>query len=470
MLADNWAQVVDSTSAFCEGSPWVEDSWAANVLLTLGIHLTGLQATPLWGASWFMGFYMWFISMYIQCLIIFPIVFNLLYKNRGNTKKIFSLTMLSLAFNFVLILGFWFGYAKDATGYGFFDALTGMRNMDIDPAQYAAAGKDNAVILGFYLFAPFWFVYFIAGICGAFLYDAIRPLERLNSEVWGKVADTITVAIIVLSIAHISQGYFEHGENMSWVSTKENALRPDAANSLTDPSTVNRIWDNIYGRLFAPITLLWIFALATGKGLTARILKSRYIALGLAPTALSCFLFHQIIGQWYYSITRGGEWWSWWTHQKAFYWFSPQPVPVEWYEFFYIVGLVVLFSRLVQPVDGVMRNLWKKGTTLLTAKGSDGLAAEVSVEDKVLDIVYKQSGMQAESNWTLEECGLASLGIVQLTSQLNREFSDGKNELKLTIEQVMEISEVGDLFDLVKTNLKSLDNNSSAINSEKLVY
>lgn len=466
----HWAQVVDSSSMFCEGSPWVEDSWAANVLLTLGIHLTGLQATPLWGASWFMGFYMWFISMYIQCLIIFPIVFNLLYKNRGNTKKIFSLTMLSLVFNFVLILGFWFGYAKDATGYGFFDALTGMRNTEIDPVQYAAAGKDNAVILGFYLFAPFWFVYFIAGICAAFLYDAIRPLERLNSEVWGKVADAITVLLIVVSIAHVSQGYFEHGENMSWVSTKENSLRPDAANSMTDPSTVNRIWDNIYDRLFAPITLLWIFALATGQGFTARILKSHYISLGLAPTALSCFLFHQIIGQWYYSITRGGEWWSWWTHQKAFYWFSPQPVPVEWYEFFYVVGLVVLFSRLVQPVDSVLRSIWKKGTTLLSIRNASAALAELSIEDKILDIVYKQSGMQAEGNWTLEECGLASLGIVQLTSQLNREFSDAKQELKLGIEQVIEISEVADLFDLVKTNLKSQNDNSSEINSEKLVY
>ncbi len=456
--AFHWAQIVDSGKMFCEGTPLVQDSWIANVFLTLGIHLTGLQATPLWGASWFMGFYLWFISMYFQCLVVFPFLYNALYKHRGNTKRLFSLTVLGLGANVLIVLAFWYGYAVDATGYGFFDALTGLRATPSEE-QLEMAGKDNAVILGFYLFAPFWVVYFIAGMCAAFLYDAIRPAEQLRAEVWGKVADAITVLMIAVSIAHITQGYFEHGDNMAWVSTEQNALRPAAADSLTDPATVNRIWDNIYGRLFAPITLLWIFALSTGKGVTARVLRSSPISQTLAPTAFACFLFHQVIGQWYYAATRNGDWWNWWSDQKDFYWFSPQPVPVEWYEYFYVVGLVVIFAKAIQPVDPLMRQAF--GRIKVAIRGAKGVGeGEVVARspeetmDRILDIVFRITGMEVQPEWTLEECGLASLGIVQLTSVLRTEFSMPSHKIQLSVTDLMSVKNIRDIVSLVESALQ----------------
>ena len=162
---------------FCEGTPLLQDSWVANLFSTVAVYLTGLQATPLWGASWFMGFYLWFISMYFQCLIIFPFLYNALYKNRGNVKRLLWLTILGLVVNVVILLGFWYGYAVDGIGAGFYDQVTGLKTVP-NAAQLATASQDNAVILGFYLFAPFWMVYFIVGACAAFLYDAIRPAEK----------------------------------------------------------------------------------------------------------------------------------------------------------------------------------------------------------------------------------------------------------------------------------------------------
>ncbi|ROS01646.1 acyl-CoA synthetase (AMP-forming)/AMP-acid ligase II [Sinobacterium caligoides] len=441
----HWVPMLeDSSKFFCQGTPLLHDSWLANVLLTFGIYLTGLQATPLWGASWFLGFYLWFISMYFQCLIIFPMLYNALYKHRGNTKKLLMFTALGLGVNLLVILAFWYGYAIDAAGYGFFDSLTGLKTIPTE-SQIAVAGKDNAVILGFYLFSPFWIIYFAAGMCAAFVYDAIRPSEQRRSYIWGYIADTITLIMIVVSVAHIAQGYVPHDASMAAVSLDPFFMRPEAANTFADPATVNRIWDNIYGRLFAPITLLWIFALCTGKGVTARVLRLNPIVNILAPTAYACFLFHQMVGQWYYAATRNGEWWNWWAYQKDFYWFSPQPVPVEWYEYFYVIGLVVIFSKIVQPVDPLLRRGF--ATIVGTIKGHRAATENTETSDKdtttrILDIVKSVVGMEVEPEQSLDECGLASLGVVQFSNTLEAEFSTATHPIKLAVADIMTAADI----------------------------
>ncbi|WP_415882955.1 AMP-binding protein [Neptuniibacter sp. QD34_54] len=451
---------------FCQGTPWVQDSWFANVLLTLGIHLTGLQATPLWGGTWFLGFYMWFISMYLQCLIVFPYLYNALYRNRGNTKKLFFLTLAGLGVNFLIIMSFWYGYAVDATGYGFYDALTGERTIP-SVAQLDSAAQDNAVILGFYLFAPFWMVYFVAGMCAAFLYDAIRPTEQRRAYLWGYVADAITLFMILVSIAHVAQGYFPHGADVMKVSLEPFFMRPEAANTFADPATVNRIWDNIYGRLFAPITLLWIFALSTGHGVTARVLRFNPISQTLAPTAYACFLFHQMVGQWYFAATRNGEWWNWWSDQKAYYWFSPQPVAVEWYEFFYVVGLVVLFGKLVQPLDPLIRKGFNR--CLNWIHSSDHKEnVERDTTQVILQIVQRTTGMEAKAEWSLEQCGLASLGIVQFANTLEAQFTTPKSKVSIAVTEIMEAADIHSIAAIVDRCRTNANEGNSSQNAEAI--
>ncbi len=447
------SQPGDVGRMFCEGTPLIQDSWIGNLLSTLAIYLTGLSATPLWSAAWFMGFYLWFISMYFQCLIAFPFIYNALYKNRGNKTRLLLLTILGLAVNLAIVLTFWYGYAVDATGYGFFDQLTGEK---LTPTLHQAevADKDNAVILGFYLFAPFWMVYFVAGMCAAFLYDAIRPAESKNAHIWGRIADSITLIMILVSIAHVAQGYFPHGADLTKVSLESFFMRPDAADTFADPAVVNRIWDNIYARLFAPITLLWIFCLSTGQGVTARLLRSHPISQTLAPAAYGCFLFHQVVGQWYYALTRHGEWWNWWSYRKAFYWFSPQPVPVEWYEYFYVVGIVVLFAKAVQPLEPVLKHGLAALGGLILGRSN---AVDVSEKDTlvwILEIIQKETGMEAQAEWHLEECGLASLGIVRFVATLEREFLAGGREITLQAGEIMaaiNIREIANIVDAARS-------------------
>ncbi|GLS26381.1 AMP-binding protein [Marinibactrum halimedae] len=464
----NWSPLLaGSDQMFCQGTPLVQDSWLANVLLSLGIHLTGLQATPLWGASWFLGFYLWFISMYFQCLIVFPWVYNTLYKNRGNFKKIFSLTLLTLGVNLFILLSFWYGYAVDATSYGLFDPLTGQRTIPT-PSQVDIAGTDNAVILGFYLFAPFWMVYFIAGICAAFLFDALRPSEQKNAKIWGYIADTITVTMILLSIAQVAQGYFPYGPNVTEVALDGFFMRPEEANSFADPSTVNRIWDNIYGRLFAPITLLWIFAITTGQGITARLLRFNPLSQTLAPTAYACFLFHQMVGQWYYAATRG-EWWNWWTHQKTFYWFSPQPVPVEWYEYFYVVGIVVIFAKIVQPLEPMLRRSFSLLTEHLKwfKSGNSIVTEEQDTTAIVVNIIEKTTGMEVKPEWSLEECGLASLGIVQFASTLESEFAIPTDKIRISAAELIEATNIYEIATIIDKAILESQTPSPVYNTEQ---
>lgn len=441
------AQPGDIDRLFCEGAPLLQDSWLANLFSTVVIYLTGLSATPLWGASWFMGFYLWFISMYFQCLVVFPALYNALYKNRGNTKRLLLLTVSGLGMNVLILLGFWYGYAADATGYGFFDQLTGEK---ISPsiAQMEMADKDNAVMLGFYLFAPFWMVYFVVGMCAAFLYDAIRPAEQRRAHLWGYVADAITLLVIALSAAHVLQGYIPHGAAMAQVSLDTYFLRPEAADSFADPGIVHRIWDEINSRLFAPITLLWVFALSTGQGFTARLLRLNPISQTLAATTYACFLFHQIVGQWYYAITRNGEWWNWWSYRKDFYWFSPQPVPVEWYEYFYVVGLVVIFGKMVQPIERFIRHGFNIGVSSLRKTSLTPLPVEDTLS-AILQIVQRTTGMEAKPEWSLEECGLASLGVVQFTNTLRAEFSRSTEKLTLSVPDIMAARDIREIAAIV---------------------
>lgn len=454
----SWGPLVhEGASAFCQGTPLVEGSWFWNVLLSFGIYATGLQATPLWGASWFIGFYLWFISMYFQCLAVFPLIYNALYKEKGNVKKILMYIGVGLTVNIVILLGFWYGFVADFIGYGLFDPATGLHTTP-SAAQTKIAGEENALGLGFYLFSPFWMVYFFLGICAAFLYDAIRPSEQKNSYIWGYIADAITLIIVCVGIAHVVQGYTYFGPELTQVPVDSFFMRPEAANSYADAGITNRIWDEIYSRLFAPLTLLWIFALSTGKGLTARILKMSPLSQILAPTAYACFLFHQMVGQWYYAATRG-EWWSWWEYRKSFYWFSPEPVPVEWYEYFYVVGLVVIFAKLIQPLETLLRHLLSKiaqRIKLIRHPLEHGRPV-IETSEVVLKTAEKISGLEVNRELSLNDNGLASLGIVRFVSALESEFSTSDRKISFSMTEIMTAQDLNEVIKIVEKTLSQPD-------------
>ena len=106
---------------------------------------------------------------------------------------------------------------------------------------------------------------------------------------WGWIGDGVTIILISYGIATVLQGTQSNQQV-----TDHLYMRPDV-----DTAAAIRLWDNIGARLFCPLTTLWIFALSTGEGFTAMLLRSDFLVQKLAPNSYNCFLFHQVVAQWY---------------------------------------------------------------------------------------------------------------------------------------------------------------------------
>ena len=347
---------------------------------------------------------------------------------------ILSLMLLNIA----ILLGAWF-IGKDGEGYGHFN-LKGEKN---HVQEYNDGSFHNISVLGFYLFSPFWMIYFVIGVCTAFLYDAYRPLEGHKAWIWGWVADGITVIIFGLSVAFINQGTQTYGET-----PEAYYMRPEQADEYTDAASTNRLWDTSVARFFCPVTTLWVFSLSTGQGYTAMLFRTEFLAVTLAPNAYNCFLFHQMVAQWYYAATRNGTWWNWWRYRKTMYWFSPQPCPVEWYEYFLVVGLVVSFSRFMMLVEPVVTNgfgdikaYWNKGG------GDDD--EDVDTSKVLFDIIEGMTGIEPMLDNTLEECGLASMGVPVLVGVLNNTFSKKNKAVVITASDLVSAKTIADIVEVV---------------------
>ena len=197
--------------------------------------------------------------------------------------------------------------------------------------------------------------------------------------------------------------------------------------------------------MFCPLTTLWVFAISSGRGVTCMILRTKILSETLSPHAYNCFLFHQMVAQWYFAATRPGSFWNWWQYRKGLYWFSPEPCPVEWYEYFLVVGLVVAFSNLcftLEPLVGKVID----GLVSLGKSGNKDIEEEEEETTKVLkDIIEGMTGIEAESDYSLEECGLASIGVPALVIMLNKNFSKGKRQVTIVAADLVAAETIGDM-------------------------
>mmetsp|Transcript_28088 Transcript_28088/g.42491 ORF Transcript_28088/g.42491 Transcript_28088/m.42491 type:complete len:153 (-) Transcript_28088:426-884(-) len=144
------------------------------------------------------------------------------------------------------------------------------------------------------------------------------------------------------------------------------------------------------------------------------ILRSKAISK-MSPHAYNCFLFHQTISQWYYAATRNGRWWNWWQYRKVMYWFSPQPVPVFWYEYFIIVILTIAFSALMQVTLEPLANSAMSHCQTIFCRKYFSDFDETDLEKSVHNVIEDLTGTLPDSDWTLDQTGLSSMGLPQLS-------------------------------------------------------
>jgi hypothetical protein len=64
----------------------------------------------------------------------------------------------------------------------------------------------------------------------------------------------------------------------------------------------------------------------------------------------------------------------------------------------------------------------------------------------LIHIVQRITGLEAKAEWTLEECGLASLDIAQFTNTLNAQLTgQAHHRINISISEVISATSLGAL-------------------------
>jgi hypothetical protein len=287
----------------CQAVPG-EMSWGLTFFTTMVTYPFALKSWPMMlPVTWFLSYYTWFSSVYIFCVFVFPWCHRPLHEAKDSPQRLWKLTLL-----WVFLL---YAYV------GIFSA--GLSFLD-DEATL------NWFALSAYLFPPGWLPCFALGICSQLLFQLHRPRERETAWIWGLVTDCLSFALLA--------GWLLYG-------LASDAVAPDYSET---SYIANRYWAALFSRMVCPVGFLWFFGIAVGKGVTSWIFSGRLVLNWLAPASYNMFLFHQPVSEVYYVLTRG----EWWGYPKSFYWFSPEPFPVNGWEIPIVMGIVIAISIFME--------------------------------------------------------------------------------------------------------------------------
>jgi len=354
---------------FCEPPPLMEGAgWGGSFAVTVLVTVLGLQAWPFaWPFAWWVSYYAWFSSVYYFCVLCHPWLHGWLMRVRGNKPALLAVAVGVALLNLGVILGFWFPFEE-----GFADRL---RPGAAAPSTFETAWA-NWYSLGYYLFPPFWMPIFGGGVVSAFVFDAWRPYagQARRRAPWalplsGAVTDAITVLLLALSITTV---------------VAPEGLRPAQVGE-DDPQGI-RMYAAVMSRIYAPLLAAWLYAMAAGHGATAWVFSQPFMVNTLAPTAYNIYIFHQWVGQMYWWVTRN-DMWSYWRYRKDYYWFSPQAVPVNWWEYPLLVVLTTAWAMFMNLFNPRLILLWNGAISRASKWLTVGSRA--SVEISSLDIVLK---------------------------------------------------------------------------------
>jgi hypothetical protein len=239
---------------------------------------------PLYDMTWFLSYYAWFSSCYYFMLAVYPWLYSKILKWRGCKRKLVLLMLFLITVHYAIVAGFVSGYFSIAG------------SVDDRSEGFLIA---NRYCLAYYLSPIGWAPMFALGVVAAFIFDATRPYLYPNSYLWGIICDVITAGLVAQTCITARQ---------------PQDMRPSSIAS-HDALSI-RAWAAILSRIYGPLMVLWLFAMAVGKGLTCRFFSNSYFVETLGPISYFTYLFHQVVAEWYWLATRN-EWWSWWRHRKV---------------------------------------------------------------------------------------------------------------------------------------------------------
>ena len=112
--------------------------------------------------------------------------------------------------------------------------------------------------------------------------------------------------------------------------------------------------------------------------------------------------------------------------------FSPAPCPVEWYTYFYLVGIVVIFSQFVE------RTILPAAAKVLRFLNQHRDAKEeMNVTDTLFQIIEGLTGIEPGINFMLDDVGLVSVGLPVIVRMLNDAFSKKHEPCNITHQDLI---------------------------------
>ena len=438
----------------------------------------------------------WFQSAFYTFLIVFPSLDAHLRSKRGTRYYIWVFVVnLILASIGLLILS--------AIGLEFFN----FRFVTWMPALVSA------------MIAGYWFAEYASidgGETAEYEMSNRKKTCLQRPVVWGLIADTISLIFLLLEIA-VARSPNCAAINVDFledISLGENTLvRNDTfeiANSTytvvcgitydefvefvhNDEDSVNygRMGSDFggilgSGRLGTPLVLLWLFALAYGRGLTAKLLGSQVMQY-LAPYAYPLYLFHLPISRIYWVATRGRHAEFWWPNAAGFpvvsEWQSFVLVkfefgganmryfvkPVAWYELLFIIVICVVLAMVLDQLIIQWLSMYtiKAGIWIirlfarcccccccreaLKTSAVDNDPAEHSTLQRVQTLIKDLTGGKqfVDGSTNLRDIGLDSLGASALLGTLRASLPSARG---LTLGQLATCETVDDLVAILTTN------------------
>ena len=102
-------------------------------------------------------------------------------------------------------------------------------------------------------------------------------------------------------------------------------------------------------------------------------------------------------------------------------------------------------NATAEPFMAAVVNFFK-----VLLSGSDDSEEGIDAEQTLIDAIEDMSGFAPELDWTLDQCGLSSLGLPQLATRLNNIISTKNNPVSITPAQLSDARTVSDIANALK--------------------
>jgi len=133
---------------------------------------------------------------------------------------------------------------------------------------------------------------------------------------------------------------------------------------------------------------------------------------------------------------------------------------VEWYEFFFLVILTTGFSALMQNLfaaESFFTHRFKAMSSYVRIKYFQGDVVDPGInrdaESALIGAIEDMTGIEPQLDWTLDQCGLSSVGLPQLAGRLGMALSSQTVLVAISTKELSKATTVGDIVKVVEATM-----------------